>query len=225
MGDTDVLIIGGGPTGLMLALELSLQNVSYRIIDSAPQRSDKSRGMVVHSRTMELLARHGIMDELQGLGYTLKASRIFVNKKFVFEMDIKDLDYGDTQFGAPLMISQAETEHVLDKALEKYGKKVERPVKAERVEQDDEGVTAWLCNPDGTEEKIRCKYIVGCDGAHSVVRKAAGQKFDGGTYPQDFILADVHLKVSIPSLYIASLILQYWASPAGFHSFRFLISG
>jgi 2-polyprenyl-6-methoxyphenol hydroxylase-like FAD-dependent oxidoreductase len=152
---------------------------------------------------MELLARHGIMDELQGLGTTFGVSRIFVKQKFVFEMDIKDLDYGDTQYGTPLMISQAETEHVLDKALEKYGKKVERPVKAERVEQDDEGVTAWLCNPDGTEERMHCKYVVGCDGAHSIVRKAAGQKFNGGTYPQDFSLADVHLKWDQPTnLYI-----------------------
>jgi 2-polyprenyl-6-methoxyphenol hydroxylase-like FAD-dependent oxidoreductase len=62
------------------------------------------------------------------------------------------------------------------------------------MEQDEKGVTVWLSNPDNSWEEVRYKYVVGCDGAHGIVRKAAGQTFDGGTYPQDLILADVHLK-------------------------------
>ena len=192
--DVDVLIVGAGPTGGMLALELAMQGVSFRIIDSAPVRSDKSRALVLHSRTLELLSRHGIVEELIKLGRLTMGIRVFANKKFVFEMDINDIAFKDSMFSAPLMISQAETEHFLDKELLKYGKSVERPVAAEILEQDEEGVNAWLRHGDGTEEQVHCKYVVGCDGAHSIVRKAAGLKFDGAAYPQDFILADVHLK-------------------------------
>ena len=195
MDTTDVLIIGAGPTGGMLALELAMQDIPFRIIDSAPIRSDKSRALVLHSRTLELLNRHGgEAEELVKQGRVNMGVRIFANKKFVFEMDINDIIFPDTMFPAPLMISQAETERFLDKGLLKHGKSVERPVTAERLEQGDDGVTAWLRHADGTEKLLRCKYVVGCDGAHSIVRKSAGLEFEGAAYPQDFVLADVHLK-------------------------------
>lgn len=194
MKETDVLIIGAGPTGLMLALELSLQNIPFRIIDSLLIPSDKSRALVLHSRTLELLKRHGIVEKCQAHGIENNAVRIFANKKFVYEVDVVDIGYGDTYFPTPLMISQADTEMVLDEALVKYGGEVERPVKAEKLEQDEDGVTAWLKDGEGNEEVLHCKYVVGCDGAHSIVRRSTGLKFDGAAYPEDFILADVHLK-------------------------------
>jgi 2-polyprenyl-6-methoxyphenol hydroxylase-like FAD-dependent oxidoreductase len=194
MKETGVLIIGAGPTGLTLALELSLQKIPYRIIDSTPVRSDKSRALVLHSRTLELMKRHGLIEQFQTHGVVNTAVRIFANRKFIYEVDVLDIGYGDTDFPTPLMISQADTETVMDEALAKYGVRVERPVTAEKLEQDDEGVTAWLKDGEGNEEVMRCKYAVGCDGAHSIVRRSTGLKFDGAVYPQDFILADVHLK-------------------------------
>src|SRR5271168_3434327 len=149
MAAVDILIVGAGPTGVMLALELALQNISFRIIDSAPTRSDKSRALVLHSRTLELLNRHGIVQELIALGRVTMGVRMLANKKDVFKIDIQDIGFKDTVFGAPLMISQAETEHFLDKELLKYGKSVERPVTAEKLEQDAEGVTARLRHADG----------------------------------------------------------------------------
>lgn len=104
----------------------------------------------------------------------------------------------NTQFPNSLMISQADTEAVLESALANLGVVVERGLAALKVSQDSDGVTALLKTEDGEgeerEEEVRCKYVVGCDGAHSVVRKSCGMKFEGGVYPQDFILADVRLK-------------------------------
>jgi 2-polyprenyl-6-methoxyphenol hydroxylase-like FAD-dependent oxidoreductase len=106
----------------------------------------------------------------------------------------------NTQFPNSLMISQADTERVLEEALKGYGVVVERGVKAEKVEQDEDGsgvtVVLKIAGRESGEEReeTRCKYVVGCDGAHSVVRKAAEMKFEGGVYPQDFILADVKMK-------------------------------
>lgn len=122
-----------------------------------------------------------------------------MNKTLAGELDLDDLGFDDTAFPLPLWISQADTEHFLDAALLRYGEhKVERPFAAEKIEQDDEGVTVVLRNgDDGSEERIRAKYVVGCDGAHSVVRHAAELKFLGSAYPQDFLLADVHLDWSL----------------------------
>ena len=199
MQQVDVLIVGAGPTGLMLALELAMQNVSFCIIDKEPVRSDKSRALVVHPRTLEMLDRHGLAREFLALGRLATGVRVYVNRQLALEFDLQDLGFEDTAFPTPLFISQADTERFIDQTLQGYGRAVERPVTAEKLQQDSTGVTAWLRGEDGTEEQVRAEYVVGCDGAHSVVRHAANLSFEGAAYPQDFILADVHLKWEHPS--------------------------
>lgn len=192
--DVDVLIVGGGPTGLMLALELAAHKISFRIIDSNPTRSNKSRALALHARTIELLNRHGIAQQFIDRGRFNSAIRIFINQKFVFENDFNSLAFKDTMYQNPLLISQAEIETILDEVLLKKDVRVERPVTAETVLQDDEGVTARLRLGNGNEEVVRCKYIVGCDGPRSIVRKSAGLNFEGEAYPHEFILADLHME-------------------------------
>ena len=95
------------------------------------------------------------------------------------------------------------------------------------MEQNEDGVTAWLKSPDsgGKEREVRCKYIVECDGAHSIVRKSAGIKYEGSVYPQDFILAGVHMKwsqkdclsVFVGDGFMGSFLMKYML-------FRFIIS-
>jgi 2-polyprenyl-6-methoxyphenol hydroxylase-like FAD-dependent oxidoreductase len=196
MSDLDVLIVGGGPTGTMLALELAMLKISFRIIDKEPVRSDKSRALVIQPRTLELLNRHGIAHDLIAQGTTGTGAHIFVNRKLAAKLDFDDLGFDDTAFPLPLWISQADTEHFLDLSLRRHGHKVERPVTADKIEQDDTGVTVLLRGADGTEEQLRSKYVVGCDGTHSVVRHAAELTFEGAPYPQDFILVDLHLSWS-----------------------------
>jgi len=149
---------------------------------------------VLHARSLELLSRHGIIDDIVAHGTFNTAIRMFCNQKFVFEVELKDTPYRDTAFPEPLMISQADTEAILEQALNKYGKRVQRPVTAEGLEQDEHGVTTLISGEDGSKDEIRSQYVVGCDGAHSIVRKSAGLKFEGAAYPQDFILADVKVK-------------------------------
>lgn len=191
MKEIDVLIVGGCPTGLMLALELAVHEIPFRIIDSSPLRSDKSRALALHSRTIELLNRHGLADAFIDRGNFNPAVRIFANQRFVFENDFNSLAFDDTMYQNPLIISQAEIESILDEVLIEKGVKVERPVTAETISQDDEGVTTTLRLEGGSEEVLRCKYVIGCDGPRSIVRKSAGLKFEGEAYPQEFILADV----------------------------------
>ncbi|KAH6626769.1 FAD binding domain-containing protein [Chaetomium sp. MPI-SDFR-AT-0129] len=196
----DVLIVGAGPVGGALALELALHGVSFRIIDKEPVRNDKSRALVIQPRTLELLNRHGAADTIVQRGRILHGGCVYVNKKLATEMVLDDLGTTDTEFTLPLNVSQAETEKFLDECLAKYGASVERPVTATKIVQDSTGVTTTLEHggPDGkTTETVRSKYIVGCDGAHSTVRHASDKMtFPGGSYPQDFILCDTHLRDS-----------------------------
>ncbi|KAF7876997.1 uncharacterized protein EAF02_008217 [Botrytis sinoallii] len=203
MRSTAVLIVGAGPTGLTLALELSLQKIPFILIDPLFTQSPNSRALVLHTRSMELFSRHAsLVSNLLPLCKQNLGLSFYVNKKNAFEMDLTRENMGvlDTEYSGPYFLSQGETEACLEKQLEEYGSKVERGTKATSIVQDNNGVSVRVkqVRQDGyeesDEEEIRCQYIVGCDGSHSMVRKSADLKFEGSAYQSDFILADVKLK-------------------------------
>ncbi|KAI1112533.1 FAD binding domain-containing protein [Nemania sp. NC0429] len=197
----DVLIVGGGPTGMTMALELAVQGVSFRIIEKSTERSPYSRALVVQSRTFELLNRHG-HDEIQefiATGKTAERATICVASKKLADIDVSSVEIPGTKFPFAVLISQSETEHWLEQALNKHGVRVEMGVEARRIVQDADGVTVTASAQDGGEEEIRAKYVVGADGAHSTVRHAAENlTFDGDAYPQDFICADTYMESEMP---------------------------
>ncbi|KAI0458283.1 FAD binding domain-containing protein [Xylaria acuta] len=197
----DVLIVGGGPTGMTLALELATQGTSFRIIDKATKRSPYSRALVVQPRTLELFNRHGRSDieELVAEGKTARRASICVAAKKLADVDVDDVQIPGTKFPSTMTITQFETEHWLEKVLAKHGVQVEMGVEAKNIIQDAEGVTVTMSTKDGGEEVIRVKYVVGADGAHSVVRHAAKNlTFDGDAYPQEFICADTYMESEMP---------------------------
>ncbi|KAI1260258.1 hypothetical protein F5Y18DRAFT_420209 [Xylariaceae sp. FL1019] len=167
----DCLLIGGGPTGMALALELATQKgITFRIIDKATKRSPYSRALVMQPRTLELLRRHGPITDLINAGNPADGASICVQGKIIVDMNVADV---------------AIT--------------VEMGIQAKSITQDAEGVTVVTSTEDGSEEVIRAKYVIGADGAHSAVRHAAENlTFDGDAYRQEFILADCHLKSDRP---------------------------
>ncbi|RYP05525.1 hypothetical protein DL765_009814 [Monosporascus sp. GIB2] len=202
MQSIDVLVVGGGPTGVALGLELAAQKIPFRIIDKAPPvRSDKSRSLIVQPRTLELLNRHGIARDLQERSNTADGVTLCVNGKEVAGIEIQDdARLPNTAFPFQSIISQHDTEIFLDEALARYGFGVEWEVRAKSITQDADGVTVKLGKNDSTtEETVRAKFVVGCDGKHSIVRDAAGLIFEGDSYPQDFVLADTHVTWAKPS--------------------------
>ncbi len=189
----DVLIVGAGPTGMMAAACLVELGVRCRIIDKLPIRSDKSRALVVHARTLELFQRLGFADALVARGRTAVNVQWYIAEHPPLEIDLGDIGATDTPYPFMLFVSQVETELALEQHLRSKGIEIERGVELASFVQDADGVTAQL-----GAETARFRYIIGGDGAHSAVRKGAGLRFDGAPYEQNFVLADAELEWDAP---------------------------
>lgn len=185
-----VLVVGAGPVGLTMAAELARYGVPTRIIDKAPQRTDKSKALVLWSRTLELLDRAGCGQSFVDAGHEVTAANIIAHGHTVAHLR---LDEVKSPHPYALMLPQSETERLLNEHLQSYGVRLERPVELLRFTASSDRITATLRHQDGREETLTVPWMVGCDGAHSVVRHGLGMQFEGSTLDTDFILADVHL--------------------------------
>ena len=185
--DTDVLIVGAGPTGLTLASELMRRGIACRIVDKNPKPATQSRALGIHARTLETFELMGILPDFLERGHVAHGVRMRADGKEVMHVR---LDEVDSAYPFVLVLSQSETERMLAEHLASQGLTVERPVSLTTFTQDADGVTATL-DHDGEAEATRARWIVGCDGAHSAVRHTLGLKFEGAPYAEQFMLADV----------------------------------
>ncbi len=188
---TEVLVIGAGPTGLVLALWLKRLGVDVRIIDQAAKAGTTSRALVVHARTLEFYRQLGIAQEVVDKGLRFGFVNIWVRGKHVARASIADMGEGLSPFPYMLIYPQDQHESLLISCLRQAGVEVERPTQLLGFEQSDSHVTARLQRPDGVQVECRASYIAGCDGAHSMVRQGVKVGFPGGTYNRLFYVADV----------------------------------
>ncbi|WP_421592964.1 FAD-dependent oxidoreductase [Shinella sp. M27] len=187
--ETDVLIVGAGPTGLALAVTLQQAGLRPVIVDRLAAGQNTSRAAVIHAHTLEVLERIGVTDELERRGLPLTRFALRDHDKALLELDFSMLP---SRYAEVLMIPQDETEAILTERLAVLGGSVARGVTATKVETDAGGATVHLAMEEG-EQVIRARYLIGGDGMHSVVREAAGIAFDGEAYAGSFVLADVHM--------------------------------
>ena len=186
----DVLVVGAGPTGLALATQLAAFGVPCRIIDKGTDRAQESRALAVQPRTLEALRPFGLADELVRRGNPAVRLRLHTGSR-VTHAQLFDIGLDDTAYPFLLFISQERTEAVLLEHLTSVGVRVERRTELESFHDTEEALTCRLRGSDGGTTTVRARYVVGCDGAHSTVRKACGTAFTGGRYPQTFVLADL----------------------------------
>lgn len=185
-----VLIAGAGPVGLTLAAELARHGVPVRIVDKAAARTDKSKALVLWSRTLELLERAGGVDRFLAAGIKAHGARISNGRQLIGEVGF---DRIESPYPFALMIPQNETERLLETRLEELGCRVERQVELLSFEAHAGDVTATLRDIAGHEETVAADWLIGCDGAHSTVRHGLGFDFAGSTQPSDWVLADMRL--------------------------------
>ena len=187
--NTDVLIVGAGPTGLTTAIELARRNVKVRIIERRTKPSTRSKALVVHARTLEFMDILGIADEMVSRGYTSPGIDFSSNS----EKPLRASMYGlDTRFPFILVLPQAETEAILERRLNDFGVEVERGHTLTNFSEKEGILSTVECNDDTFE--IRSRYLVGADGSKSIVRKTLGLPFEGSSYSWTAFLGDVWLE-------------------------------
>ena len=188
-----ILIVGAGPTGLMLALRLAHHGVPFRIVERNGGPGQASRAMAVQARTLEFYDQLGLADEVVSRGVKVLSGHFREDGREVAQLPLSRMGEAVTPFPFVLCWPQDDQERFLVDALAARGAHVEWGVTLQGFEQTETGVHATLRRADGGEERCEAAYLCGCDGAHTTVRPALGIGFPGGTYEQLFYVADVQI--------------------------------
>jgi 2-polyprenyl-6-methoxyphenol hydroxylase-like FAD-dependent oxidoreductase len=189
--DIDVLIVGAGPTGLVLALWLTRLGIRVRILDKTAEPGTTSRALGVQARTLEFYAQLGIADSVVQQGRWASAANLWSNGRPAAHLEFGALGASVSPFPYALIYPQDEHERFLIDCLTELGVTVERCTELVGFQHADLSVRTQILKPDGTKEFCRVGYVAGCDGAHSTVRERLGIGFPGGTYEHLFYVADV----------------------------------
>lgn len=192
---TDVLIAGAGPVGLSATAELRRRGVSCRVVERLAARLPYAKAVGIQPRTLEIWDRMGLVGAVLEAAVPMRGQLIHVNGSEVARIDLAlppEVPYG---FAA---LPQYETERILEEYVAARGTVIERGTELVSFVQDADGVTARLRAANGADEEVRARFLIGCDGAHSTVRKALGLSFEGGAFAEEYMLADVVADWDLP---------------------------
>jgi 2-polyprenyl-6-methoxyphenol hydroxylase-like FAD-dependent oxidoreductase len=188
--NSNVLIAGAGPVGLAMAADLARYGISVRLIEKSPERTDKSKALVLWSRTLELMDRMDCTAPFLTTGRKVTAVNLAAGKEPLAKIEFTGVI---TPHPYTLMLPQSETERLMGDFLTSLGVEIERNVELTSFVASADGVNSTLRHLNGTEETFESGWLIGCDGAHSTVRHQLGMEFGGYTMPTNWIIADVHL--------------------------------
>ena len=206
----DVIVVGAGPTGLLLAGDLAAADVPVTLVERRPQRiSNLSRAFVLHARTLEQLDARGLADRLEPKGQTLDRIRLFGRLSVA-------LDTLPSRFNHLLVIPQYEVEEVLRRRAEEAGVRFVYETEVTGLSQDGDGVSLEVRGADGESAELRAAYVVGTDGMRSAVRDAIGLPFPGKSVIRSVVLADVLLDEKPESVLTANAVGDAFAFIAPF---------
>ncbi len=204
-----VVVVGAGPTGVLLAIELARRGVGVRVLDKQSSRPRESRAIAIHARTLEMFHQLGIADEFLELGCRLDGMLLHTPRRRSMRLR---LDRIDSPYPFVLTLRQDETQRILDQHLEDLGVEIERGHRVVDVIEDGESAELRVARGgDGSEETVRADWVVGCDGAQSIVRRHLGVQFDGEDYGQDWLMAEVDVDWPLRSDHFH--VFSYTAAP------------
>ncbi len=190
-----VLVVGAGPTGLVLAADLLARGVSTRVIDKGDGVNLETRAITIHARALEVLDLMGLAERFVDHGQVVRWFSFYTDGRHRLSLD---LARNGTRFPFMLDIPQHQTEALLRARVAELGGVIERRTELTGLSDGPVSVTATVRGADGGTRVITAGYVVGCDGAHSRVRHELGLLFRGHPYPQDWLLADVRLDWARP---------------------------
>ncbi len=210
----NVLIVGAGPTGLMLANQLARRGVRFEIIDRHSGPAQQTRAMAVHARTLEIYSQMGLSDRALELGQRGDGANMWANGKRRARIPLRDMGTGLSAFPFVLMLGQDENERIMGEKLSEQGAAVQWNTELTGFRQDADHVSATLKQPDGSTRTVLAAYIAGCDGGRSTVREISGIKFPGAPYEHTFFVADTE---AVGAMVPGELNVYLWKD--GFHLF------
>jgi 2-polyprenyl-6-methoxyphenol hydroxylase-like FAD-dependent oxidoreductase len=195
--ETEVLIVGAGPTGLVLALWLTRMGICVRIIDKTSEPGTTSRALAVQARTLELYRQIGLADAVVSRGRKMTTINLWKMGRQAAHVVFGEMGEDLSPFPYALIYPQDEHERLLIDRLADAGVTVERQTELAAFEETADGVRARLTRADGGTSTCEAIYLAGCDGAHSRVREGAAIGFPGGTYNHLFYVADVEARGAV----------------------------
>ena len=193
---TDVLVVGAGPVGLLLATELRRDGVDVRVIDQHPQRAYFCKALGVTARTLEVFEDISIAGRAIDAGVWITGVETWRDGAPVPEQSMQVPRHG-LPYGS-LSLAQYETERLLEAALAERGGHVDYGWTLDGFVETGDVVAAALSGPHGEARTLHCRWLAGCDGAHSKVRSQLALAYEGGKYPQTFALADLDVDWALP---------------------------
>lgn len=212
--DTDVLIVGAGPTGLMLANQLARHRVRATIIDRHAGPAMQTRAIGVQARTMEIYSKLGIIDQALALGERTAGANMWAEGRKMVRIPVGDIGRNESPYPFILMLGQDDNERIMGEKLRELGMSVEWSTELIALEQGANEVTATLRQPDGKTRTITAAWVAGCDGSRSAVRELCGITFPGAPYEHVFFVADT---VATGDMVAEELNVYLWKE--GFHLF------
>ena len=194
IAETDVLIVGAGPTGLTMACELLRRGIQCCLIDRLNEPVQTSRAFDIQSRTLEVFEAMGMVEKALAVGMRAKEARVYDREKLLMTLYPKSV--GDVPYPYVLTVPQSRTERLLLERLHELGGAAQRSRELVALRQEGDVVEALIgdAQADGTKvQEMRARWVVGCDGSHSSVRRLLDIPFEGSTRDEEFLLADVDL--------------------------------
>ncbi|MFB4310275.1 rifampin monooxygenase [Actinomadura sp. GTD37] len=214
----DVIIAGCGPTGATLAAELRLHGVRVLVVEKETEPVSFVRIVGLHIRSLELMAMRGLLDRVREHGRRRPAGGFFAA---IDKPAPPDLDSAHAYL---LGIPQPVIERLLEEHATRLGAHIRRGCAVTGLEQDDEGVTVELAGG----EKLRSRYLVGCDGARSTVRKLLGVGFPGEPSRNETLMGE--MEVGVPQEEIAAKVAEisettkrFWLRPFGERAYSVVV--
>jgi len=212
--DTEVLIVGAGPTGLMLANQLARRGVRAIIIDRHSGPAQQSRAMAVQARTLEIYSKMGLADEARARGREGTGASMWANGKWMARVPLGDIGKSLSPFTYVLALGQDDNERIMGAKLKTYGVDVQWNTELVAFQQQTDRVDVTLKQPDGSTRKLTATWVAGCDGGKSAVRDMNGITFPGAPYEHTFFVADTE---GIGPMKPGELNVYMWQD--GFHLF------